>query len=252
MEQAQYWMWLKRRDSLNSHDLLKSNYSHGGDSWEEKAFAQDASGPYGGCVWPPRSYTCSFCRREFRSAQALGGHMNVHRRDRARLKQSPSPRDHQSVVLNPKNSLSIQDPSQMYSMKSNEKTFVPLFSSPIIEDRHKKPSYAHPSWPSLLGDRYSRVLDLNNEDNNSKLFLGSSSAKVKKDYVTADLSVSLNLVVRRTGPTSYGGEKRDDISFKRRRITNSTLSPSESAGRDHVKSEVLELSSSSEEDWILS
>ncbi|KAF5752370.1 SUP1 [Tripterygium wilfordii] len=44
--------------------------------------------------WPPRSYTCSFCKREFRSAQALGGHMNVHRRDRARLRQSPpTPRD---------------------------------------------------------------------------------------------------------------------------------------------------------------
>ncbi|KAG2334790.1 hypothetical protein Bca52824_005970 [Brassica carinata] len=41
----------------------------------------------GGCMWPPRSYTCSFCGREFKSAQALGGHMNVHRRDRARLKQ---------------------------------------------------------------------------------------------------------------------------------------------------------------------
>lgn len=34
--------------------------------------------------WPPRSYSCTFCRREFRSAQALGGHMNVHRRERAR------------------------------------------------------------------------------------------------------------------------------------------------------------------------
>lgn len=42
-------------------------------------------------VWPPRSYSCSFCRREFRSAQALGGHMNVHRRDRAKLKQSQPP-----------------------------------------------------------------------------------------------------------------------------------------------------------------
>nr|XP_010933134.1 transcriptional regulator SUPERMAN-like [Elaeis guineensis] len=47
------------------------------------------SGLIGGFSWPPRSYTCSFCKREFRSAQALGGHMNVHRRDRARLRQSP-------------------------------------------------------------------------------------------------------------------------------------------------------------------
>ncbi|GAU46878.1 hypothetical protein TSUD_25950 [Trifolium subterraneum] len=38
--------------------------------------------------WPSRNYACSFCKREFRSAQALGGHMNVHRRDRARLRSS--------------------------------------------------------------------------------------------------------------------------------------------------------------------
>ncbi|XP_041008884.1 transcriptional regulator SUPERMAN-like [Juglans microcarpa x Juglans regia] len=36
-------------------------------------------------------YTCRFCNRQFRSAQALGGHMNVHRRDRAaRLRFLPS------------------------------------------------------------------------------------------------------------------------------------------------------------------
>lgn len=54
------------------------------ESWEVRAFAQDTTSVMG-TTWPPRSYTCSFCRREFRSAQALGGHMNVHRRDRARL-----------------------------------------------------------------------------------------------------------------------------------------------------------------------
>ncbi|XP_073016656.1 probable transcriptional regulator RABBIT EARS [Primulina eburnea] len=44
-------------------------------------------------VWPPRRfYSCSFCRREFRSSQALGGHMNVHRRDKAMLKQQYSPK----------------------------------------------------------------------------------------------------------------------------------------------------------------
>ncbi|CAL0316114.1 unnamed protein product [Lupinus luteus] len=43
-----------------------------------------------GTSWPARNYACSFCKREFRSAQALGGHMNVHRRDRARLRSSIS------------------------------------------------------------------------------------------------------------------------------------------------------------------
>ncbi|XP_012850156.1 PREDICTED: transcriptional regulator SUPERMAN-like [Erythranthe guttata] len=60
---------------------------------EEQAFAEDVYGinnELGGYVWPPRSYSCSFCARDFRSAQALGGHMNVHRRDRASrfIKQS--------------------------------------------------------------------------------------------------------------------------------------------------------------------
>ncbi|KAJ9696886.1 hypothetical protein PVL29_008887 [Vitis rotundifolia] len=41
-----------------------------------------------GASRPPKSYTCSFCTREFSSAQALGGHMNVHRRDRARSRHS--------------------------------------------------------------------------------------------------------------------------------------------------------------------
>ncbi|KAH0470458.1 hypothetical protein IEQ34_000181 [Dendrobium chrysotoxum] len=29
-----------------------------------------------------RSYECNFCKRGFLNAQALGGHMNIHRRDR--------------------------------------------------------------------------------------------------------------------------------------------------------------------------
>jgi len=87
MEQGQ--CWTKRKYSLSSSLSSPTNPSYG-DSWEEQAFAEDAANSLGGCVWPPRSYSCSFCRREFRSAQALGGHMNVHRRDRARLKQQPS------------------------------------------------------------------------------------------------------------------------------------------------------------------
>lgn len=38
-----------------------------------------------------RSYECTFCKRGFSTAQALGGHMNIHRRDRPRvLKSSPA------------------------------------------------------------------------------------------------------------------------------------------------------------------
>ncbi|KAK4419036.1 Transcriptional regulator TAC1 [Sesamum alatum] len=34
-----------------------------------------------------RSYRCSFCKRGFSNAQALGGHMNIHRKDRAKLRE---------------------------------------------------------------------------------------------------------------------------------------------------------------------
>ncbi|KAF3638402.1 Transcriptional regulator TAC1 [Capsicum annuum] len=32
-----------------------------------------------------RSYECVFCKRGFNTAQALGGHMNIHRKDRIRI-----------------------------------------------------------------------------------------------------------------------------------------------------------------------
>ncbi|KAK8709683.1 hypothetical protein V6N13_060693 [Hibiscus sabdariffa] len=74
-----------------------------------KCFGQDS---LCGFPWPPRSYTCSFCKREFRSAQALGGHMNVHRRERARLlRQSHSP----PYFLNPNPNSSSSSSSSLPS-----------------------------------------------------------------------------------------------------------------------------------------
>lgn len=82
--------------NLKYHSLVKFHHHH--PSWDNcssecnqsiNTSLEDLVG--GGFSWSPRSYSCGFCRREFRSAQALGGHMNVHRRDRARLRQSPPP-----------------------------------------------------------------------------------------------------------------------------------------------------------------
>ncbi|KAG5055359.1 hypothetical protein JHK85_007869 [Glycine max] len=55
--------------------------------------------------WPTRNYACSFCKREFKSAQALGGHMNVHRRDRARLRSCLPPSSWVSECPNKPNSI---------------------------------------------------------------------------------------------------------------------------------------------------
>ncbi|KAI8004012.1 Transcriptional regulator TAC1 [Camellia lanceoleosa] len=34
-----------------------------------------------------RSYECTYCKRGFTNAQALGGHMNIHRKDKAKAKK---------------------------------------------------------------------------------------------------------------------------------------------------------------------
>ena len=114
-----------------------------------------------GFPWPPRSYTCSFCRKEFKSAQALGGHMNVHRRDRARLRQSPPTTDHGhgpmlNLNLNPTtttnpsfstSSLSLLPSSSSSvscaSHKPVTSTTLPLFVSPTPPST--SPSSASPS-----------------------------------------------------------------------------------------------------------
>ncbi|CAK9184776.1 unnamed protein product [Ilex paraguariensis] len=287
MEQARCWMWTKRKHGFNSHILASTNPSYG-DSWEEQAFAEDAAGALGGCIWPPRSYSCSFCRREFRSAQALGGHMNVHRRDRARLKQSPSPQNeilhHQNNfnhILNPCTSLDVQHPSQICTLLYNpssdadhrvfaspssasgvkapptltygdEKTLVPPFS-PIFHEFHKRTSISSPpSRSNMAADRHHHILDFKNEEKNSKIL--ESNGGVKGEYVTADLSVSLNLVLCRTNSTPAGA-KEEAISCKRRRTDDGTplalFSKSSTVDRHHQQSEVFVLSPNPIEDLDL-
>ncbi|KAK6937824.1 hypothetical protein RJ641_031332 [Dillenia turbinata] len=69
-----------------------------------------------------RSYECVFCKRGFTTAQALGGHMNIHRKDRSKNKPTSLP------------SVSIKDnDDNYYAMPS----FLPSF-----------PSYAPPLYSS--------------------------------------------------------------------------------------------------------
>jgi hypothetical protein len=47
-----------------------------------KAGSPEASGEGSRRAPPAAYYECSFCKRGFTNAQALGGHMNIHRKDR--------------------------------------------------------------------------------------------------------------------------------------------------------------------------
>ncbi|KAI3707460.1 hypothetical protein L6452_26000 [Arctium lappa] len=107
----------------------------------------------GGFSWPPRSYTCTFCKREFRSAQALGGHMNVHRRDRARLRQMPSSRDlplHRQHFSSNYSLLNLNpDPNPNPNPNPNL-TFSPYFSSNLSSTPTMFPSFTSTSMPPPL------------------------------------------------------------------------------------------------------
>ncbi|KAF5186362.1 Zinc finger protein [Thalictrum thalictroides] len=280
MEQANYWMWMRRKltDQKSHHHVQASARTSYNDSWEEQAFAEDSAGPLGGCIWPPRSYTCSFCRREFRSAQALGGHMNVHRRDRARLKQSPNSHSSETTLQhqNPSTSLGVhQYTSQIcsldFSPNSNltaasrvsipstlemcnlDKTLVlsPTYSSTMVHN-HQIGSLLS-AQDTHIDSIAVKVISLSDSklEGEKKLMrtqeigLGVCGA----DYHRTDSDVSLNLIASRTRKTRSGGDDDEVISNKRRKIDATSLDfflkPKSVDKQYHIQSEVFELSCSS-------
>ncbi|XP_058734582.1 zinc finger protein 10-like [Vicia villosa] len=180
MEQDQCWIQTKRKYSMSSNTNIvtipSSSTSCYGDSWEEQAFAEDAAaGSLGGCIWPPRSYSCSFCRREFRSAQALGGHMNVHRKDRARLKQQ-APND-QILFHHHHHEVEIENHRLLHQ-------------KPIIQSDHNYLAYNSNLFPNppLCGLVYEKTSP------NSRLDLSSGSKDLFRDETLISSSESwLNL-----------------------------------------------------------
>ncbi|GAA0148162.1 hypothetical protein LIER_07683 [Lithospermum erythrorhizon] len=248
MEQTQYWMWTNNRNKfdMSSHIFPSSSTTSpllastlGGDSWEEQAFAEDAAaGALGGCTWPPRSYTCTFCKREFRSAQALGGHMNVHRRDRARLKQSqgpqtePSPQNNTNtnngILLNQGTFFEVQSQHQTCNFQlfnpnlDFDNRVVATTSSPISNNQTQY-LFPHVQEQSTI---FPPKQGLSNSKKQSHFLRRSvaelestTPSRAKGDIMKADLSINLNLVICRNNPSSASDEEEEeDRRSKRRRI----------------------------------
>lgn len=140
------------------------------DSWRNVSSMGERSVPREDVFpWPPRSYTCSFCKREFRSAQALGGHMNVHRRDRARLLRQSPPRNGQFSILN----LNL-DPNQNLNPNPNQNP-KPNFSSSTSSILFRQP-FTNSNLPPLVSS--SSTLP--------NLSSSSSTSQIKKWCRTKD------------------------------------------------------------------
>ncbi|KAK7336839.1 hypothetical protein VNO77_17389 [Canavalia gladiata] len=101
-----------------------------------------------GTSWPARNYGCSFCKREFKSAQALGGHMNVHRRDRANMRSSLS----SWVSECPKPNPTHASPSSPSSSSLSDKVLNYAHGSPLCS-----PCLTLSSSASLSGDKKPKL-----------------------------------------------------------------------------------------------
>ncbi|GJU51696.1 transcriptional regulator SUPERMAN-like protein [Tanacetum coccineum] len=79
-----------------------------------------------------RSYGCMYCKHGFTTAQALGGHMNVHRKDKAKSRSSFSSKKTNSKHNQP---CSITSCTLGHHQEGQTQEFL-LSSSPTITDEN--------------------------------------------------------------------------------------------------------------------
>ncbi|KAJ9188014.1 hypothetical protein P3X46_003415 [Hevea brasiliensis] len=128
-----------------------------------------------GFLWPQRNYTCSFCKRQFNSAQALGGHMNVHRRDRAMLIQLPS------WVFECPNPNPNFSSSTSLSLSSSRSTSAKLLSYPCTPHHSLlSPSFTSFSSSPSYQDKKSTALECPQRESSTPLSEDLKKKKKKK------------------------------------------------------------------------
>eukprot|EP01018_Ginkgo_biloba_P034196 Gb_27735 [translate_table: standard] len=135
--------------------------------WESERSYGDGHMEEDNSSWSPRSYACMFCRRGFPSAQALGGHMNVHRRDRARLR-GQSMAQHDNVNIPPPAPpnyavMSTACPCLVYPLVqyegSNSDSFSFMF--PIASDSYSPMTSTAPNISSYFSQPSDPMVHLN-------------------------------------------------------------------------------------------
>lgn len=169
--------------------------------------AAEEYGGGGGCMWPPRSYSCSFCGREFKSAQALGGHMNVHRRDRARLKQqslsssstdltTPVEYDHQHPkkqheVLDVASKFTVQEESRI-PVNGTKREISDVCNNNVLQSSIKRFEYNN---GEVKTDLSVGLLSSEFDPRKKQLISGSSSSWKRAKTDVSRLPMMLGLVI---------------------------------------------------------
>ncbi|XP_020218114.1 transcriptional regulator TAC1 [Cajanus cajan] len=139
---------------------------------EENDHQEEAHDDSGGTK---RSYECTFCKRGFTNAQALGGHMNIHRKDRAKAKQFTP--EASSPIINKFNndeSMALPFVSEILSQPTRPNYSI-LESQRNCDVHFHPPPPAHAFYYEFYNPR-SRPSSLNQElrDANLSLQIGPS------------------------------------------------------------------------------
>ncbi|XP_076883713.1 uncharacterized protein LOC143532579 [Bidens hawaiensis] len=156
--------------------------------WENNILFDKDYG-YDPISWRQRSFMCNFCKKEYKSAQALGGHMNVHRRDRARLRQSSPTLEHP----NPNPNTSQSSSSLMcLPLKTFQSSLLSLdLSSPSLtvnneEKQNMFPFVPHSAW-NFLGEMNNNI----NIDQESVVQQNESTVWKKRECFRVEMEKSM-------------------------------------------------------------
>ncbi|TXG74149.1 hypothetical protein EZV62_002728 [Acer yangbiense] len=156
---------------------------------------------------PVRTYDCTFCKRGFSNAQALGGHMNIHRKDKAKLKKQQTP-----PVQVPSSNINTTTTHVHHHHHQNQKSSsfdvskIPQqsYSPPIIPtiNRFSSSSSVQPSieavkvkrayW-NMLGDHHHHNYHhLHQENNNKTAHVVVAAEEVKQLPLFVEIPLMIN------------------------------------------------------------
>ncbi|XP_021899487.1 transcriptional regulator SUPERMAN-like [Carica papaya] len=114
-----------------------------------------------------RSYECTFCKRGFTNAQALGGHMNIHRKDRAKAKQTTA--NSSSLISTRRSTDDHTNPScTSFSTEYATKNYPPVLEGQRNYNMYFQPPFSSPNHPHVENtDRKFLGAQTSNDSNSS-------------------------------------------------------------------------------------
>ncbi|GMI69913.1 ZINC FINGER PROTEIN 1, EMBRYO DEFECTIVE 3022 [Hibiscus trionum] len=137
---------------------------------------------------PKRSYECTFCKQGFTNAQALGGHMNIHRKDRAKAKR---PTTSSSIPSRPSNE-EFMNPRYVPTIPTPEPPkYYPIFEGQgqgngqmYFQAPVSSPRLLHGHDEELLGADLSLQIGPTNVDHDNEMMIKEI---IKEDEIDLEL-----------------------------------------------------------------